>query len=70
MPINNTRGRGRNGGDKMGPGGNCVCPECGATTPHERGIPCYNKKCPKCGAQMIRGSWNAKMLQMWQTNKL
>ena len=56
MPINNTRGRGRNGGDKMGPGGNCVCPECGATTPHERGIPCYNKKCPKCGAQMIRGS--------------
>jgi len=49
-------GRGRMGGDKpgSGPAGNCVCPQCGATVPHTRGIPCYTKKCPKCGTRMTR----------------
>jgi hypothetical protein len=48
--------RGRMGGDKpgSGPGGDCVCPSCGATAPHTRGIPCSTRKCPKCGARMTR----------------
>jgi len=47
-------GRGRKGGFAQGPGGNCVCPSCGAKAPHQRGVPCYEAKCPKCGAQMTR----------------
>lgn len=50
-------GRGRMGGSKpgSGPGGDCVCPKCGATVTHTRGIPCYTKKCPKCGTRMTKG---------------
>jgi len=48
-------GRGRMGGPlAAGPGGNCVCPQCGATAPHGRGVPCAQMKCPKCGAAMTR----------------
>ena len=47
-------GRGRRGGRAAGPGGNCLCPQCGATVPHQRGIPCYEQVCPKCGAAMTR----------------
>jgi predicted Fe-Mo cluster-binding NifX family protein len=39
-----------------GPGGLCVCPECAATLPHERGIPCSQLRCPRCSATMIRKS--------------
>jgi len=42
------------GGIGAGPGGNCVCPSCGATVAHQRGTPCYQLKCPKCGAAMTR----------------
>jgi len=38
-----------------GSGGNCVCPECGYGIAHERGQPCYQKYCPKCGMVLIRG---------------
>jgi len=48
-------GRGRMGGIAAGPGGDCVCPKCGATATHQLGIPCIQQKCPKCGAQMSRG---------------
>jgi hypothetical protein len=49
------RGPGRMGGDKAaGPGGDCICPSCGYRVPHVAGQPCYQKKCPKCGAQMTR----------------
>jgi hypothetical protein len=52
-------GRGRGGGSgrggsRRGPGGNCVCPQCGATSPHQRGVPCYQQECPKCGTKMTR----------------
>ncbi|MBN1814965.1 MAG: hypothetical protein JXA14_24230 [Anaerolineae bacterium] len=51
------RGPGRMGGSQAaGPGGTCVCPNpnCGHREPHQAGVPCYQKKCPKCGTQMIR----------------
>ncbi len=47
-------GRGRMGGFGLGPGGECVCPKCGFRVPHQRGIPCFQHKCPKCGTPMVR----------------
>ncbi|MCK5125509.1 MAG: hypothetical protein KAR42_04575 [candidate division Zixibacteria bacterium] len=46
--LNKGQGRG------LGPGGNCVCPSCGATAPHSRGVPCSEAKCPQCGSPMVR----------------
>jgi hypothetical protein len=49
------RGPGRMGGAKAaGPGGECICPNCGHRAPHQIGQPCYDVKCPKCGAAMTR----------------
>jgi hypothetical protein len=48
-------GQGRIGGRGLGPTGECLCPQCGEKTPHERGMPCYKQKCPKCGTAMVRG---------------
>ncbi|MHA1852542.1 MAG: hypothetical protein ACTSUF_03435 [Candidatus Heimdallarchaeaceae archaeon] len=47
-------GSGRMGGFGLGPGGNCVCPSCGFTTPHTTATPCYQMTCPKCGTRMTR----------------
>lgn len=47
-------GMGRQGGRSLGPGGQCVCPACGKTAPHQRGVPCTQQKCPQCGAAMTR----------------
>jgi len=46
--------RGLGGGFARGPGGDCICPNCNYREPHQRGIPCFNKKCPRCGAPMTR----------------
>jgi predicted Fe-Mo cluster-binding NifX family protein len=53
------RGRGQGtgggmGGGGCGQGGECVCPACGHRLPHERGVPCVTRQCPKCGAAMTR----------------
>jgi hypothetical protein len=47
-------GHGRMGGTGAGAGGVCRCPVCGSEVPHERGIPCNVRKCPDCGATMVR----------------
>ncbi len=47
-------GRGRMRGFATGPDGNCICPKCGYKEAHQTGIPCYQKKCPKCGSPMTR----------------
>jgi predicted Fe-Mo cluster-binding NifX family protein len=47
--------RGRMGGHRAkGPGGHCVCPQCGEKTAHTAGQPCQQEKCPKCGTAMTR----------------
>lgn len=48
-------GRGRMGGFAAGPAGECVCPKCGNRVPHQRGLPCAERKCPSCGSMMTRG---------------
>ena len=48
------RARGRGGGFARGPGGECLCPKCGYREPHQLGVSCDTKKCPKCGATMTR----------------
>ena len=47
-------GRGRMGGTAEGPGGQCVCPECGHKMSHETGTPCVTMKCEKCGVRLER----------------
>lgn len=59
MPNGQGKGQGKGKGGRMGgrgegPGGNCVCPACGATLPHTQGTPCTQMKCPKCGKAMTR----------------
>ena len=48
------KGRMGGSGSGAGPVGECVCPKCGAIVPHEVGVPCYLKNCPKCGSKMVR----------------
>jgi predicted Fe-Mo cluster-binding NifX family protein len=58
------QGRGMGGGGRRGgrmggplaagPGGYCVCPQCGHKEPHQVGVPCLQKQCPKCGTAMVR----------------
>jgi electron transport complex protein RnfB len=53
--MNMPRGRGRMGGPALGPGGECVCPKCGYRISHQRGVPCYAMKCPRCESPLTRG---------------
>ena len=47
-------GQGRRDGSGAGLSNSCICPDCGEKAPHQRGIPCFEQKCPKCGKTMIR----------------
>ena len=47
------QGGGR-GGFRPGPGGFCLCTSCGHKAPHQQGVPCFEMKCPQCGAVMTR----------------
>jgi len=48
-------GRGQGGGYGAGQGGDCICPNCGKRVSHQLGTPCFEQKCPKCGAARTRG---------------
>lgn len=37
-----------------GPDGKCVCPKCGYSVSHERGVPCGTLKCPRCNVNLER----------------
>jgi hypothetical protein len=41
------RGLGRASEEKV-----CTCPKCNYTEAYTRGVPCTQKKCPKCGTTM------------------
>lgn len=46
---------GMGGGMAAGPDGYCICSQCGHREVHQRGAPCFDRQCPKCGATMTRG---------------
>ncbi|MDD5606626.1 MAG: cation diffusion facilitator family transporter [Candidatus Pacebacteria bacterium] len=37
-----------------GPGGYCICSQCGYEIVHEKGVPCSTLRCPKCQINLIR----------------
>jgi hypothetical protein len=48
------KGQGQRGGYRLGPGGTCVCPNCGEKRAHQQGVACFDMQCPKCGTPMTR----------------
>ena len=40
--------------NRLGKGGECICPKCDTSVKHIRGIPCHDTICPKCGSKMLR----------------
>ena len=47
-------GGGQRGGFGAGPGGECICPNCGHIISHQQGVPCIQVQCPACGTPMTR----------------
>lgn len=60
MPSKQNSGQGKGQGSGgnyrsgAGPGGSCLCPNCGTRVPHKAGTPCMTITCPQCGTQMMR----------------
>ena len=52
--MGNGQDIGRMGGRGAGPGGDCLCINCGHREPHQQRQPCNQKKCPKCGQLLSR----------------
>lgn len=50
----NQRGGRMGGPQAAGPGGICLCPNCGQQIPHTTGLPCSQIQCPQCGSNMAR----------------
>lgn len=50
------KGKGKKDGSRAlgGPSGECVCPSCGRSFSHRRGVPCAMMVCPRCGSPMMR----------------
>ena len=67
------KGNGRNKNRGNGESRFCVCPQCGKTVPHTRGVPCSTITCPVCKVFMVRSdlkkSYNQKQIFSDNTNK-
>jgi hypothetical protein len=42
----------KKGTEDLNIAGSCRCPNCGHVEPKQLTVPCYHRKCPKCGALM------------------
>lgn len=49
-----TGGYGQGAGRMAGVSGDCVCQKCGQRQVHQRGVPCFEMRCPACGTPMVR----------------
>ncbi len=50
-----------------GAGGLCSCPHCGYETRHQQGFPCDQRRCPSCGAMLVR---KESSLEVKQSNSI
>ncbi len=60
------------GNDPSGTGGTdvCRCSKCGYETSHDRGIPCNEMKCPKCGGPLTGASELAEPVARFRDMRL
>ncbi len=51
--------------------GNCICPKCDFTIPHESGVPCSSLLCPDCDIRMIcENSEHHKLILYKRKNRI
>ena len=46
----------------------CVCPKCGYTVTHDRGVPCSSKSCPVCKSWLMRQDASPSQLNSREVN--